>query len=491
MAILYARTMVYDIRRRKWTKFTGIDMKDKPRTLTAGLQVDNVNLLLNNLNQIDQYPGADDTNSTTNLKTKDLFMGKGLVEKIMGDYTEKTTVNFSTELSVVVKNDQYPGGQKEDVFSASKKTRYMAVIQPGNMSLYARNIARDPLFLQAATLIIKVDGSTTPVAGTYLFRYKADTAKIELSSDASAYSGDFSVTSDGSTVNSDVASTGIDIVLASNPQEGDEFEITVIDDMKTGEDTYIDEATANVNRNYGVDTELKQGISSSKARIILMRFNLNALAVTMPGNITPSAVDLIKGAFLRFRSDSNSPQDASFYFVEISDTDQDWVQGTKDNATAGTNEPDWNHRKHTGSNWGGGVGSVDNEAVALTDTITVNAASTYFVLTGTDQLNILIKEWITLLDVDDATRINNGILSIRTGSGTSLAHLQSSDYSGSVDQKPMLVFIYDSEDTSLLPRVWRLVDLAKKRGRSFYIKIKNFTDISWFRIKFRNIGGRD
>ena len=41
------------------------------------------------------------------------------------------------------------------------------------------------------------------------------------------------------------------------------------------------------------------------------------------------------------------------------------------------------------------------------------------------------------------------------------------------------------------PLVWRHIDLAKGRGRSFYIKLKNVTDFSWFRIKFKNIGGRD
>ena len=102
-------TYVYDIKRKVFTQFTGISMKSKPVTLTAGTAADNVNLFLDENNNVDLYPGTADTSVAAEIRTKEFLMGKGLLNKIIGDYSEIA----GTVLSVVVKNVDYAGGQKE------------------------------------------------------------------------------------------------------------------------------------------------------------------------------------------------------------------------------------------------------------------------------------------------------------------------------------------------------------------------------------------
>ena len=484
MAISFSKTSVYDLKRKIWTKFTSLNLKDKPRTLTAGLQVDNVNLFLNNQNNIDKYPGVTDTAETSEIRTKEFFMGKGLVDKFIGDYSEKS----DTALSVVVKNENYPTGKKEHTGSASTKTRRIAVIQPGNKSLYGKNKAGKSLWVDSATMVLRVNATTVPTEGTYLFRYKTDTAKMEISIDGGNYSGDYSVTSDGSTFNDDMGSRGIDFIAQSNPKKDDEFEVIVINNIPNGEDTYLDETGANINKNYGVTTTLAIGDPSGNALKTLMRFNLNVGFNDIPGNTSLSSFTSVKDSFLRFYETATPDQLIAFH--EISDVDGDWFQGTKDGATSATGEPDWAHRRHTGSNWDGGSGLPAFETLAAT--LQKNVTATGFVEFHDSNgiLNTLIAEWFKLEDADGNSQVNNGLLSVFTHTSGNVA-FASSEYSTNLSRIPMLVFIYDTTDTTITPRIWRSIDLAKKRGRSFYIKLKNVTDLSWFRIKFTNIGGRD
>lgn len=102
------KTYVWDLKRKIWTKFSGMNIVSKPRTLTAGLEADNVNLFIKSTNNIDQYPGSSDTSQASEIRTKDFFIGKGLVDKIIGDFTK----TGSTVFSIVVKNLDYPGGEK-------------------------------------------------------------------------------------------------------------------------------------------------------------------------------------------------------------------------------------------------------------------------------------------------------------------------------------------------------------------------------------------
>ena len=89
---------------------------------------------------------------------------------------------------------------------------FMAVIQPGIKSVFAKNITGNPLLLNVATFILRIDVQATN--GSFRFKYKSDTNKMELSTDnGQTYSGDFSVTSDGSTFNDNVGSSRLDFIL--------------------------------------------------------------------------------------------------------------------------------------------------------------------------------------------------------------------------------------------------------------------------------------
>ncbi len=102
-------TYVYHLKWKVFTRFTGILMKSKPVTLTAGLAADNVNIFLDTSSNVDKYPGSTDTTAAAEIRTKEFLMGKGLLDKILGAYSELA----GTILSVVVKNVDYAGGEKE------------------------------------------------------------------------------------------------------------------------------------------------------------------------------------------------------------------------------------------------------------------------------------------------------------------------------------------------------------------------------------------
>ena len=101
------KTYVYDLKRKIFVRFVGLKIQSKPRTISAGNAVDNVNIFIDDGNNIDFYPGATDTTTLHELQTKEFNLGKGLIDKIIGDYKEQS----GTVLSIVVKNVDAGGGE--------------------------------------------------------------------------------------------------------------------------------------------------------------------------------------------------------------------------------------------------------------------------------------------------------------------------------------------------------------------------------------------
>ena len=236
---------------------------------------------------------------------------------------------------------------------------FMAVIQPGIKSVFAKNITGNPLLLNVATFILRIDAPFPIVQatnGSFRFRYKSDTSKMELSTDnGQTYSGDFSVTSDGSTFNSNVGSSRLDFILQSNPNEADEFE-AVIKDGVDGSDTSIKQGP-NQDKNYGSTDNVQVGKSFNRSLEALIRFNIQTYFSNLFGTEAERIFHKTISSFMRFKSGS-SPVNQNVQFFPIADSDGDWIEGTANGVTQ-TGSPDWNHKVHDITNWAGGAGTPE------------------------------------------------------------------------------------------------------------------------------------
>lgn len=103
-------------------------------------------------------------------------------------------------------------------------------------------------------------------------------------------------------------------------------------------------------------------------RKMLLRFILDGIEATAACN--SATLYLTVG----FEPDTNS-----LTAYHISNANGDWIEGTKDNATAGTNEPCWNYKAYNTTEWAGSAGlstsSTDYDASALGSMSFGNAAT--------------------------------------------------------------------------------------------------------------------
>ena len=93
-------TYVYHIHGGKWTRFTNFDIIDTA-SLTAGSELDNVNLFLTSTNTIKKYPTATSTTETATIQTKEMFFEKGVLRRVKAGF-EGSDVDF---ISYLKKND--------------------------------------------------------------------------------------------------------------------------------------------------------------------------------------------------------------------------------------------------------------------------------------------------------------------------------------------------------------------------------------------------
>ena len=89
---------VYHIERNAWVKFTGLDIV-KAGVVSGGDDLDNVNLILDSTGAINTYPSTGVTTETTEIKTKDIFFEKGVLQRMKVDYE---TLPIDTDLSLYV-----------------------------------------------------------------------------------------------------------------------------------------------------------------------------------------------------------------------------------------------------------------------------------------------------------------------------------------------------------------------------------------------------
>ncbi len=333
----------------------------------------------------------------------------------------------------------------------------MAVIQPNNKSLFAKNRIGKPLLLSSATFILRVN-DPQPSNGSFRFKYKADTGKVELSTDNGAsYSGDYSVTSDGSTFNNNVGSSGLDFILESNPSTGDEFEI----DVKTGnsgEDTYIDENRPH--RNYGATENLfvgTIGAFNQVERVGLIRFNIGSYFSDLFGTEAQWEFIETTSSFIRVLQTKN-PSDLTVSFYGIADSDSGWIPGTAINVIQ-NGSPDYEHKAHDTTSWDGGIGNPALDGSAITEEIAAVLPSSFYIFNDVGgRLNSSVDRWLK-------DSVNNGIRTVHVFSTDGA--LRGSD-TLEITTKPFLVFVYEVE-IPVIPKIqkrkglegsWGLINLT-------------------------------
>ena len=90
-------SFVYDLTYKMWTTFDGLAF-DSSAILSGGSQAENVNLLLNG-NEIFSYPGSGFTNESAYIRTKDMFLDAGKVDRVRLQYIGGTNAKLTYQLN--------------------------------------------------------------------------------------------------------------------------------------------------------------------------------------------------------------------------------------------------------------------------------------------------------------------------------------------------------------------------------------------------------
>ena len=147
------------------------------------------------------------------------------------------------------------------------------------------------------------------------------------------------------------------------------------------------------NNNFGVATTL---YLDSPSLVVLLRFDLS-------GILSTATCD---AAALKLTPATNESSE-TYNLYKITDANGDWVEGTKNNATAGTGEPCWNKKAYNTVDWAGSAGMstagtdyVNTVLATFTGAVT---AGTTFELTFNASGLAILQDWF-----GDAA--NNGFL---------------------------------------------------------------------------------
>lgn len=104
-------SFVYQIDRKKWYKFLGMDILDVPVILSGGSLDENYNLWLNSDRELQKYPGTAYTAVEAVIRTKEFYIEKGAFQRWMVDF-EGSSVNVETRVRRMVGGSRV---DKEDI----------------------------------------------------------------------------------------------------------------------------------------------------------------------------------------------------------------------------------------------------------------------------------------------------------------------------------------------------------------------------------------
>ena len=91
-------SFVYQIDRKVWGTFLGLDIADVPVILSGGNLDDNYNIWLNSYRTLKKYPGTTITTSPAYIRTKEFYIQEGVFQRWMVDF-EGTDVDVETRVT--------------------------------------------------------------------------------------------------------------------------------------------------------------------------------------------------------------------------------------------------------------------------------------------------------------------------------------------------------------------------------------------------------
>ena len=309
-------------------------------------------------------------------------------------------------------------------------TAKMMIVQPENKSLLVRNVSGEPLDLSSAGDIVRGNASQ-PSNGQLLYLFTSAT-EVSVNGETSV-----SVTTDGSTYNSDVGGKGVDIIFKSGRAAGDVLQIDVSNTVN-GQDTYI--RRLNPTKNFGTCTTLEATNANPRDKIILIKYEI------------PSAV---KNVF--------SVQDVTAYFYKtvasgvtrklqmyvIATGNDGWVEGSLCNVIGGG--PTWfRFDSDADITWAGSQGlgtAVTDYETQLLSNPTLGSVNSWIAFT--DNSNNFIDYALRMVGGDNVG------LKIQTEdsdtNGISM-FLASSEYTTDITFRPKLIFVYNETDPVVAKR---------------------------------------
>lgn len=211
-----------------------------------------------------------------------------------------------------------------------------------------------------------------------------------------------------------------------------------------GADNQLNRLSANNNLGIVIAYSIISG-----TRILMFRFDLSGIAA---GQVCTAATLKL------YHADTNGI-DNTYKLYKITDANGDWVEGTKDNATAGDGEPCWNKKAYNTVNWAGSVG------LETPGTDYINTSLAEVTTPGSITANAVLEipftaAGLTVLQSWFGAATNNGLLMLRTA-GTTIGTFHSKEATTS-GYRPVLAITH--VDPSGHPAVNRMSQVKFVHG---------------------------
>ena len=320
----------------------------------------------------------------------------------------------------------------------------MVVIQPENKTLIVDNVRSTPLDLSSANDVVRGNSSQPSVGDLFYFFTSSTEVSVNNSTPVS-------VTTDGSTYNTNVAGNGVDFVIESGRSKGDSFEVRVVA-APIGRDAHLDAKDPGIGDfNFGSCQDL--GVLNDAASQIF-RHKITLIYFDIPSVI--KNILQVNDAVIMLYKDSTDGLTVRLLNVHaIMPANGDWPEGDKCNEEA-DGDCSWRQKIHSPTpgvsrNWASNLGGcqilgTDVESTILSEPEVGSSGSWLTFTSKDDNLNIFADRM-----VKRPSQNNHGFM-IRTRTAQSTpagAVFHSSQYTTDITLRPKMLILYEELDSGL------------------------------------------
>ncbi len=315
----------------------------------------------------------------------------------------------------------------------------LVIVQPANKTLIVNNGGGSPLDFSSAGDIVRGNASQ-PSNGNFLFRF-TEATKVSVNG-----APPVSVTTDGITYNTNIDSSGIDIIFKSERIKGD-FCHVAVSDSTARKDTYLRSGSGFDTSNFGSCDIIDVGGSGSAAFRGLIKFDILA-------DVISGVVTILDSNVWVYGSKRLSGTEKTFELYEILPPNSDWVEGTFCNSLVGNEGfSTWNRKiqdvnlPNNGVRWEGeNQGGVNGCRVSGVDYIgerlaNVDVSTTtdkwYAYADDSGRLNDFIKKTVL------SPLSNPGFVSQISSPQPQRFQYFSGNYTTDITLRPKMNFIYE------------------------------------------------